>query len=373
LLLLMSGLSFLAGESPAGAEEPDAETVDAASWPGTQKGLVWFWQNNEATNSIEDEKGRTLRTCRVVARDRARFGRFHDMLLSGGAVLADQADGMLLKSFKAADGLTIEALITPAEAKKDEPKRIITFSTDLKNRNFSVSQDGRKLMLQLRTTENAKQDKTKPIALGSIPAGKPTHVVLTYAPGDLKVYFNGKCVRTLQTVDGTFANWRKSHLLFGDEFKGGADWSGRLEHVAIYSRALEAAEVARKYKLIAGELKKRKPVEKIVVEAKLVATSETPDPKELVKEAYRRCLVMYGYEVKKVVSGKLTSRKFSAGHWAILDAKKIPLKLEKGRTYRLTLHPWDAHPELTGERRADDLPNEYFDHPMLFDPTPVRE
>ena len=41
---------------------------------------------------------------------------------------------------------------------------------------------------------------------------------------------------------GNLSNWSPAKFLFGDEFGGGRDWSGTLQNVAIYNRALSAQE-----------------------------------------------------------------------------------------------------------------------------------
>ena len=79
--------------------------------------------------------------------------------------------------------------------------------------------------------------------------GRPRHVVITYRPGKLICYVNGKLIKESGSIQGDLGNWDPRHvLLFGDEYEGGHRyWRGTLRDVRIYDRALSADEVKARH------------------------------------------------------------------------------------------------------------------------------
>ncbi len=340
------------------------------AWPGSTEDLVYVWDTINETNDIRDAKGRTVRTCRVVARGRAHFGRFGQMRLAGGAMLAPDAAKPLLAGIPKADQLTIEALITPAHLKQDGPARIVSFSSDASHRNFTLGQSGDTLVLRLRTPQTGVNGTEPQVTLAKLVAGKPQHVIVSYLPGRTSCYVDGKLVSTTGAIQGRLDNWTGQTLLFGDELNDSRDWAGELEAVALYSRFVTPAEAKRKYELVAKRLTDREKVPQITIEAELTATTAIPDPEGLVKENYRRALVVHEWKVRKVLAGKLDARQIAVAHWAVMDAKRLPeaAKLAKGTVRTLTVEPLDAHPELDSERQMNDLEN--FDLETYYQPLP---
>jgi hypothetical protein len=196
-------------------------------------------------------------------------------------------------------------------------------------------------------------------------AGQTLRVLVTYTPGRLCCYVNGRGVLTTHKIQGDFSNWEPQHFLFGNEWNAQRDWAGRLEGVAIYSRAVGADEAAHKYNLYAGRLKTRQPAKRLVVEGTLRKVTKTPAVKDL--QEYARALVVYSYEIRKVLSGNINEKEIQVAHWAILDRKKLPSigKRKIGGAYRLELESFDDHPQLESERRFNDCEN--LDAPLFYD------
>jgi len=189
-----------------------------------------------------------------------------------------------------------------------------------------------------------------------LPAGEPQHILVVYSPGKTACFCNGQQVFSSDKIRGDFSNWNPQHLLFGDEWDGGRDWSGSLEGVAIYSRAIGAEEVRRRYASVKQRLENRPRPEQVVLEATLAETSPTPPPNLI--SPYRRVLVANTYEVKSVVKGRCESKKILVAEWGILDRKVVPLARQKGKTYKLALEKFDDHAELEPEKlilETDDL------------------
>ena len=348
---------------PNGRPVPTAKPLPAApppkpvkvtdKWPGSTDGLVFVWENGSRANEIRDAAGRTVRQCLGRMRGAGRYGRHYEMQLAGGAFLARDADGPLLDACKKANQLTIEATVRTDNLRQAGPARIISFSSDTRSRNFTLGQDRDKLILRLRTPRTGSNGSKPQHTLSRLAAGRTYHVIVTYRPGRLICYLDGKAVFSSGDNWGDFSNWQPHHLLFGDEYSGGRDWSGRVEGIAIYSRFMDAKEVKRHRSLYASRLKTRKAVSRVIVDAKLLAATPTPDPKRL--KPYRRCLAESLYEIVKSHRADMREKRIIVAHWVILDAKVIKNDRKVGRIYRLTLEPFDAHPQLESERRVSDI------------------
>ena len=252
--------------------------------------------------------------------------------------------------------MTVEAVIRPDRLDQSGPARIVTFSSDSGSRNFTLGQERDKLVFRLRTPQAGANGVNPETALCPIPDGPPLHVAVTYRPGQLVAYVDGEEVRRSSDVRGDLRNWSPQHLLFGDEFDGHRDWSGTLEGVAIFSRALSPAEVRRDAERYRARLRSRRPVPRAEVQAVLVETSAPPTLEEI--KPYREALVVSKYRVSKVLSGSLSDgeRELLVTQWALLDGQpQRAVGLKPGAGVRLVLEPAEANPQLQRFVRKDDF------------------
>ena len=211
------------------------------AWPGNTEGALFVWAT-----------GKSATTSAVRPRDDARIGAGGGMVLGRGAMLAQGADTALLDACKASNQLSIETLVTPGDTKQGGPARIVSFSQDAYKRNFTLGQQGSTLVLRLRTTRTGENGMKPETSLCKVSAAKPHHVIVTYSPGKLSCYLNGKSVLQSGRVRGDFSNWSPMHLLFGDEWDGARRWSGKLQGIAIHARVIGAKEAAARHKLAMG-------------------------------------------------------------------------------------------------------------------------
>ncbi len=219
------------------------------NWPGSNSGLVFLWSNDRESNLIVDDEGRTVRVCAIEPRGNAEIGSAGEMQIGQGAFLAKSVNDHLLKACKLSNQLTVEVVITTSSLKQGGPARIITFSRDTGNRNFTLGQDGDNLVLRLRTPSTGSNGLNPQVYFGEIKVGEPTHVIVSYFPGYVYCYINGKLTYSGTEIQGDFINWEPCHLLFGDEYSGGRNWQGKLKGVAIYNRFVSPKEAVQKYNL----------------------------------------------------------------------------------------------------------------------------
>ena len=163
-------------------------------------------------------------------------------------IRSDKPSAKIFNAVRRSGAITIEAWIKPANTQQDGPARVVTLSRDSTNRNFTLGQKKDRFEVRLRTSGTslngipalAGPAKTAKVAL--------THVIYTRNPsGRARVFINGK-LKAEQTVPGTISNWTGTfRLALANELSGDRSWLGTYFLVAIYSRALSAAEVAKNF------------------------------------------------------------------------------------------------------------------------------
>ncbi len=324
-------------------------------WPGSHTGLVYLWEGLNRPNHIRDTANGVDRSCRAILRGKAIPAAHGAVDLAGGAMVAQDIADELLEACKATSQLTIETVFTPATLDQRGPARIVSFSSNCVSRNFTLGQEGERLILRLRTPSTGDNGVNPETTLCTLEANRTYHIVASYAPGDLRVFVDGAQVLRNDNVRGDFSNWSRQSLLFGDEEVDPRDWSGLLHSVALYSRSIGEEEAAVKYRQWKEREQSRKPRHAVKVEVELATRIPAPTIEEM--GTYRRALNICEYDIVRVLEGECDGKRIGVAHWALLDNKEVDSygKLEIGKTYTLVLTPLEECPELEGERRFDDL------------------
>lgn len=156
----------------------------------------------------------------------------------------------LIDQLKATQEVTLEIWFAPTTISQEGPARLMALSMDgfPNGGNFTMGQELDSIQGRLRTTT------TDQFGLPSLnsPSGLLdvglTHAIYTRnRAGAAKLYLNGELVAN-DTVSGDFSNWNDSYqLALANEPSGGRAWLGRLNLVAIYSRALDSSEIHQNY------------------------------------------------------------------------------------------------------------------------------
>jgi outer membrane protein assembly factor BamB len=226
-------------------------------WPGTAIQLEVAWDRGFKNGAILDGApvlvGSQLpMPIRFKPRESARFLPDGAMKFDGGAFVLPEFGPRLAASARHNNQLSIEAVLTSNREKQSGPARIVSFSSDGYARNFTIGQEGDQLILRLRTTRTGTNGMKPETKLGTLSASKRTHLVVSYRPGQLDCWINGRKTVSTDRVQGDFSNWDpKQHLLLGDEWDGGSTrkWRGQIDRLAIYTRAMTDSEVQQRYRL----------------------------------------------------------------------------------------------------------------------------
>jgi hypothetical protein len=169
--------------------------------------------------------------------------------IEGSAAIASAAPAKkIVEAITKTGGLSIEAWIAPENTTQNGPARIVSLSADPGHRNFTLGQDAARYDVRLRTETTGENGVPSLAAPDNVLAAELTHVVYTReASGQATIFVNGKA-QAKGEVAGSLASWSGDfRLLLANERTGDRPWHGELHLVAVYDRALTAAEVAQNY------------------------------------------------------------------------------------------------------------------------------
>ena len=165
----------------------------------------------------------------------------------------------VIAACRASNELTLEAWILPANTDQDGPARIVSISSSKTERNVTLGQglygdqSPDLFMARLRTTQTSTNGLPAVVTPPGAAVTSLTHVVYTRrANGPATLYVNGQD-RGVLDIGGPFSSWdERMPLLLANELSEDRPWLGTYYLVAIYDRALTAAEVVHNYEAGAG-------------------------------------------------------------------------------------------------------------------------
>lgn len=308
-----------------------------AAWPFERRGLVYVWDNKAAANEVAGPDGPVA--WRTEPHGLARYGRHLEMRPAGGHFAVEALGPVLGRAVGQAHALAVEMLVTPERVPQDAP--IATIGADARP-VLQLSQAGRSLAV-VAGSRRASAAEVR------LEAGRAVHVAVSLARGRLSVFAGGRLVLAGSSFDVDVAPEASLPVRFGGAGPDGASWAGGIEAVAIWDRPLEGAEVAHRAEVLRARAAGRRPLEPLVVVAEPIEPAPVPTPREILP--YRRALVVARYRILEIVTGRYDGDTIAAAHWAILDGQVLPGAARRpGARVRLVLEPFDAHPELEGER-----------------------
>ena len=351
-------------------------------WPANRNGMVLLWGTSRTANIRLDRAAESFGPVNLSRYGVTSFDRLGAMHFGGGSLTAPGAGAAIVRLCKKSNAFSIQATITPAKAEQGDektPARIIGCGRrgrSWQETNFALHQEGRMLVLYLRNKVEGMKDRhfgeVHRTALCSLEPNAPNHVVVSYSPGKLVCYLNGKRVMGADEPKGALSWGLTDHgrgVHFGSAYAMrtfSLPWRGRLEGVVIYNRAIGAKEAAEDHAQYARKLKARKPVPQIEVKVKLAARSEVPDVAAIAP--YRSAMVVCEYGVVRVLKGEYSDKKIRVARWALVDRRRTPLASAPiGSVCTLALEKFTDHHELQGQLLRDTL-EENFDLTLYVEP-----
>lgn len=346
---------------------PAVLPIEPPAWPATRAGLAFLWQDAAAENRIDDPELEIDRAFSVEPKGRARLDEQGRMVLTGGWFETPaEAGRQVVEAARESFELTLVATVTPGPTETREFVPIVDLSGG-RGTNLALGQDGRHLVARVRTASTGPQADRPQVRLFEAEPGRPVHVAVTYQPGELVAFRDGQPMAESREVQGGLAPWKPAGLSFG---AAGGGFSGVLEGVALYGRALTAAEVGEdylRYQAVREERRERSAAPRLVARATLTASSEPPTLVEI--SPYREALIVHEYRLERIVSGgyKADPERIRVAHWAILDGEDQPAaRFRPGREATLELTPLAGNPQLESVFVKDTL-EPAWELPVYYD------
>ncbi len=152
----------------------------------------------------------------------------------------------------ATNEITAETWIRSASLTQSGPARILTMSSDLSNRNFTLGQGATRgatdaFELRRRTSETNANGIPSLITASGTVTNNLHHVVVTRSNAGLTKIFIDGVEQSSEVVAGDFSTWTDYKLALANELTNDRPWLGEFHLAAIYNRDLSQAEVLQNY------------------------------------------------------------------------------------------------------------------------------
>ncbi len=322
----------------AHAAEGTGDGADAPTWPPDADKLAFLWDHAGGTNAVSPPGRAGRQPCRLLPDGQARLGRFGDLRLIGGRFAAEpETAADVLGAVAGARALTVELLYTPPEDASGDAD-ILTLA-GREGPVFRLRRRGRGVEADGSACEGGA-------GVARLTPGEPAHLAVVIdadsrGRGELTAFVDGRRSVARKRMRCSLAGGGGgAKLVLGD-----ADAvAGRVEALAIRAAGLSAERVAASARAARARLAGRAEPPRLVVDAVLLDRPELPDPSN-----YPQTLAVCRYRVAKVREGTCKAGEIHVAHRAILNGRVVAdLKARTpGRGYRLVLHRFAAHPELS--------------------------
>lgn len=229
-------------EAPAAAPAPGPAPA-AAPAPDFPR-LALRWQTGMPQNQVE----------LILDQDRRLLEMQHEgpnrltprgLLLRGGRTRVPNIGETLRDAFMASNTWSLMVDFETRGLDQQGPARILSFSRDAGNRNFTLGQQGDQLVLRLRTPATGKNAIQPEVTLLRLQANTRYRVVLTYTSDTLTLFHNGQ-ETALPGITGDFRNWDPYEFVLGNEANDDRPWSGILNAFHLQN-VLFSPEQARRF------------------------------------------------------------------------------------------------------------------------------
>ena len=253
-------LAAFAGEGCSVDEYCSLETGDCLDGTGgtggqggrVDEGLILLYAFDEGSGSTVTDQSDALPKHDLTIADpgNVAWSTDHLNINTATALSTNGAATKLVARAQASGELTVEAWVTPANSTQGGPARIISMSTDPQLRNFMLGQEAGTYAARFRADGESDWDNGSPtiFTTAGTATSTLTHVVHTHSAGGAEVlYVNGVVDETF-TRDGGLSQWDASYpLTVANEATNDRAWLGELHLIAVYDRALDAAEVEQNF------------------------------------------------------------------------------------------------------------------------------
>ncbi|HYG76366.1 MAG TPA: PA14 domain-containing protein [Planctomycetota bacterium] len=332
---------------PAAAFSRTPAPAVKTDWPLNREKAVFVWQNAVTPALAWDKEGKPETAYKMQARGRAVLDRNYAARVWGGEYVAEGAGAYVRETVAREGALSIQATVTPATAADGT---VISWATTEGTPFFEIRQLANRFSFTIRGVKDFSVD------LGEVVVNQPAHLCLVLGAEAYSAFYrDGK---PAGTTNRKIAIQRlpEGFIKIGGAEEPGKFWSGSVEGVTVFARTLMPTEVEADAAAYRTVMAKRPQPQRLVVDVRLTAVTEVPDPQEIAP--YRKALVVNEYAVLKTVSGETSRKTIRVAQWGILDLKKQPLCSAKpGTECRLVLESFSDNPQIKADLLICKLPD----------------
>jgi hypothetical protein len=328
--------------------------VEASAWPGRGEGLAFLFETEEAPNLARDVDTGHTRAFSLVAHRGARFDANGALRPMGGWFEVEQVPARLSAALREAGAFTLEITARPEVEKVEEDQRLLSIFSAGGREELSLSQHDRHVLLRVRSSAGGEEGASA--LFGQLARGAWSHLLVSYRPGRLVAYQDGRLAIDTDAVQGDLTSLGDAvGIALGAGPGGERSFAGGLEGVALFARFFEPEEAAAHANAYLHLMAAREPVPRIETRARLKAASVAPTPEEITP--YREALVVNEYALGERKRKKLGIDRLRVAHWAVLDGetRRVPKRVGS-QGVRLVLEPFDHYARLDSVYLADTLP-----------------
>jgi PKD repeat protein len=233
--------------NPSGSVESDPATltVTAAGTRVTSDLVALYTFEDGTGSSVRDVSGVGVPLDLDIEELTATTWTPYGLSLDAGTRVSSAAGAAkVIDAVRSSGEITVEAWIDPANSTQGGPAVVMTVSGSSNTRNATLGQASDAWDMALRSTSTDLDGRPTLTAPGGSVQGIQAHVVYTRdAGGNARLFVDG-VERATTTVGGDLSNWSDGfRLALGNEFGADNPWIGEYQLVAIYDRALSAAEI----------------------------------------------------------------------------------------------------------------------------------
>jgi hypothetical protein len=138
--------------------------------------------------------------------------------------------------------LVIELWVTPSNTWQEGPARILSYSSNAYERNFTIAQDRDALQLRLRTSAADVNGLSGQVEVNeAFSAGQLTYILIISNAEGTAIAVNSTVPELVNTKPADFSSWSESYdLIIGNEATGGRPWLGDIHRIVIRNSAQES-------------------------------------------------------------------------------------------------------------------------------------
>jgi uncharacterized protein (DUF1800 family) len=247
-LLLLLSLAVAAPAVEVGGGGPDTDRV--------HRGLIAYYPfvgeviegptASDGTDVASDVSGRGAPLDLAFSGEVMRLPGVNGVSIGKGGALIAVGASKLADLIRDSQALTIEVWAKAGNTTQSGPARLVSYSIDPYERNFTLGQDRLNAEVRFRTTSSSQNGSPYLKQTGAFNTDV-AHYVVTYAESTLRLFHDGVPVKT-EARSGTLDNWDPSAaFVVGNEATLDRSWQGEVYVVAVYDRALDENEVRRNF------------------------------------------------------------------------------------------------------------------------------